>query len=88
MDCGDGAAVHDDWQTQDGADLSRELVLKRRAFWILKLKEKHHLPVEQILSDITELCQELVGDLGQEITKVFHIYKFRCACKDNFIIYA
>lgn len=47
--------------------------LKRQAFWILKMKEKRNLTqstLEEILSDVTELCKDLIGCLGLKVCKV------------------
>lgn len=44
--------------------------LKRRALWILKLKEKRKLTqstLEEILQDVTELCTDLVAELGKHV---------------------
>lgn len=44
--------------------------LKRRALWILKLKEKRKLTqsaLEEILQDVTELCTDLVRELGERV---------------------
>lgn len=44
--------------------------LLRRALWILKLKEKRKLTqsaLEEILQDVTELCTDLVTQLGERV---------------------
>ena len=47
--------------------------LKRRAFWIMKVKEKRLLTqatLEEILQDITELCTDLIIGLGHKVKQV------------------
>jgi len=49
-------------------DLNREVAL-----WILKLKEGRKLTqsaVDEVLSDVTELCTDIVSHLGDELRKV------------------
>ena len=44
--------------------------LLRRTLWILKLKEKRKLTqsaLEEILQDLTELCTDLVTQLGERV---------------------
>ncbi len=63
----DGLPDDQDMYTQSDPQLEQ---LKRRAMWILKVKEKRKLTqstLEEILQDVTELFTDLVTQLGERV---------------------
>lgn len=61
-------------EQSDTGEVLRDLDrLKARALWILKLKEKRNLTqstLNEVLLDVTELCSDILCDVGIEVRKV------------------
>ena len=67
-ECGPSSPTSELSQIETEKDLNREVAL-----WILKLKEGRKLTqsaVDEVLSDVTELCTDVVTHLGDELRKV------------------
>lgn len=68
METNSTTAMHDSLAISE-----QEMMMKHRALWILKVKERCKLPqstLDEILTDVTELCKDIILDMGQKITKV------------------